>query len=233
MHDEGVSVIVPVYNGARHLGAALESVFAQEATPREIIVVDDGSTDETSGVMERFWDRIVPIRQDNRGPSAARNIGIERATAPLIAFLDADDVWPPTALRRQLAAITTNTTPGIAWGLSNRVIGAEARPPRDDWHGRPQWALSVGSMLFRRDVFDVAGRFDPRLRIGEDLDLMIRVTEQGIPIVWHAHVVCEKRLHADNLSGDTAAVDRAYFVAIGRAFERQRVKKACAKPQSP
>jgi glycosyltransferase involved in cell wall biosynthesis len=233
MHDEGVSVIVPVYNGARHLAAALESVLAQEARPREIIVVDDGSTDETSRVVELFWDRIDPIRQDNRGPSAARNVGIERATAPFIGFLDADDVWPPTALRRQLAAITTNTTAGIAWGLSNRVIGAEARPPRDDWHGRPQWALSVGSMLFRRDVFDVAGHFDPRLRIGEDLDLMIRVTEQGIPIVRHAHVVCEKRLHAGNLSRDAAAVDRAYFVAIGRAFERRRVQKAGAKPQSP
>jgi glycosyltransferase involved in cell wall biosynthesis len=232
MHDEGVSVIVPVYNGARHLAAALESILAQESRPREIIVVDDGSTDATPSVVNRFSDVIHPIRQDNLGPSAARNIGIEHATAPLIAFLDADDVWLPTALIHQLAALKTNLAAAIAWGPSTRVVDADARPPQDDWHGRPQWALSVGSMLFKRSVFDDAGRFDPALRIGEDLDLMIRITEHKIPIVRHAHVVCEKRIHAGNISRDGAAADRAHFIAIGKAFERRRLNTESKKTQS-
>jgi glycosyltransferase involved in cell wall biosynthesis len=232
MHDEGVSVVVPVYNGAGHLAAALESILTQESRPREIIVVDDGSTDATPSVVSRFSDRIHPIRQDNLGPSAARNIGIEHARAPLIAFLDADDVWPPGALMHQLAALEANPAAGVAWGLSNRVIGADARPPRDDWHGRPQWALSVGSMLFRRRVFDDAGHFDPSLRIGEDLDFVIRITEHKIRIVRHAHVVCEKALHAGNLSREGAATDRAHFVAIGKAFKRRRANTECQKSQN-
>lgn len=227
MHDEDISVVVPVYNGARHLAAALESILAQESRPREIIVVDDGSTDATPSVVNTFAARIHPIRQANLGPSAARNIGIAHATASLIAFLDADDVWPSTALMQQLAALKTNPAAAVAWGLSNRVIGADARPPRDDWHGRPQWAVSVGSMLFRRRVFADAGAFDPALRIGEDLDLMIRITEQKLPIVRHSSVVCAKHLHAENLSRDGAAADRAYFVAIGKAFARRRLSATC------
>ena len=223
MHDDGVSVVVPVYNGARHVAAALESILGQKSTPREIIVVDDGSTDETPRVLERCSDRIRTIRQDNRGPSAARNIGIACATAPLIAFLDADDVWLPETLTHHLVAFRGNPAAAIVWGLSNRVIGADADPPRDDWRGRPQWALSVGSMLFRRYVFDDAGPFDPSLRIGEDLDLMLRITEQKIPIVRHTHVVCEKHLHAGIMSRDGKAADRARFIVIGKAFERRRV----------
>ena len=223
MHDEGVSVVVPVYNGARHVAAALESILGQKFRPREIIVVDDGSTDATPRVLKSCSDRIHTIRQDNRGPSAARNIGMAHSTAPLIAFLDADDVWLPEALTHHLAAFRDKPAAAVAWGLSNRVFGTNACPPRDDWHGRAQWALSVGSMLFRRNVFDVAGVFDPSLRIGEDLDLLLRITEQKLPIVRHAYVVCEKHLHAGNMSRDGEAADRARFIVIGKAFERRRV----------
>lgn len=231
MRDERVSVVVPVHNGARHLEAALESILAQESGALQVIVVDDGSTDATAGILNRFSDRVHPVRQDNLGPGAARNSGIARATAPLIAFLDADDVWPPAGLTHQLDALAGSPGAAVAWGLSSRVVAADAPPPRDDWHGRPQWALSVGSMLFRRRVFVEAGVFDPGLPLGEDLDLMIRITERRIPVIRHPRVVCERGLHAGNMTRDGAAADRARFVAIGKAFERRRANAERTKMQ--
>jgi glycosyltransferase involved in cell wall biosynthesis len=116
MCDERVSVVVPVYNGARYLTAAIESILAQETRPLEIIIVDDGSTDDTPRVVNRFSDWVFAIHQDNLGPSAARNNGIKQATAPLVAFLDADDMWLPTALTHHLAILKTNPAVAIGWG---------------------------------------------------------------------------------------------------------------------
>ncbi len=232
MNGDGVSAIVPVYNGAGYLTEAIESVLAQEHTPREIIIVDDGSTDATPEIVRRFSERVVSIRQGNLGPAAARNAGIRRAAQPLIAFLDADDLWPVTALSSHLDSLAARPGAAVAWGQSTYVVGTGGRPPREDWHGRPQWALSVGSMLFRRSVFDEVGDFDPTLRVGEDLDLMLRITERRLVVDRHAHVVCQRRFHAGNVTRDETAVDRAPFAALKRAFERGRMR-ALRKTDSP
>ncbi|MEO8586872.1 MAG: glycosyltransferase family A protein [Acidobacteriota bacterium] len=217
-----MSAIVPVYNGAGTLAEAIESILAQEFRPLDIIVVDDGSTDATSEVVKRFADRVIAIRQDNLGPGAARNAGIARTARPFVAFLDADDVWPATALASHLDSLAAKADAAVAWGQSTHVVRAGGSPPRDDWHGRPQWALSVGSMLFRRSVFDEVGAFDPALRVGEDLDLMLRIVERRIVVERHAHVVCERRFHPGNVTRDEAAVDWAYFSAVKKAFARRR-----------
>lgn len=222
MNLSGVSAIVPVYNGAGYLAEAIESVLAQDHGPRELIVVDDGSTDATPGIVREFRDRVISIRQDNLGPGAARNTGIRRATQPFLAFLDADDVWLTNALASHLDRLAAAPGVDVAWGQSTHVVRAGGTPPRDDWHGRPQWALSVGSMLFRRRVFDEVGAFDPALRIGEDLDLMLRIVERRIVVERHAHVVCERRFHAGNVTRDEAAVDGAHFAALKKAFARRR-----------
>ncbi|GAB6164120.1 hypothetical protein JCM19992_01200 [Thermostilla marina] len=97
-----VSVVIPAYNSSRYLGATLRSVFAQTVRPQEIIVVDDGSEDDSAALAESFGPPVRVIRQENRGESAARNRGIEAASSEWIAFLDADDLWAPTKLARQL-----------------------------------------------------------------------------------------------------------------------------------
>ena len=100
-----VSCVIPVYNGARYLAESIESVLAQEYRPLEVIVVDDGSTDGTGAVLDAFGDRIRSFRQENGGPSVARNRGMEMSRGEFIAFLDADDLWVPDKLRLQLDAM--------------------------------------------------------------------------------------------------------------------------------
>src|ERR687893_681850 len=96
-----VSCIVPVFNGERYLQAALDSIFAQTYRSLEVLVVDDGSTDNTAAIVGSYGDRVRYLQQDNHGPSAARNRGIEAATCEFIAFLDADDLWHAEKLERQ------------------------------------------------------------------------------------------------------------------------------------
>ena len=225
MHNEDVSVIVPVYNGAEYLAGALASILRQDYKASEIIVVDDGSTDTTPNIIRNFSRSVRSVRQDNSGPAGARNTGIRAASHQFIAFLDSDDVWRPSALRDQLAELKKRPDTGIAWGLSVRHVSPEVRPPNDDWHGLPQWALSVQSMLFKRAVFDRAGFFDPEMRVGEDFDFLLRITEQCIPIARHANIVCDHNIHSKSITADQALCDRARFIAIKKAFERRRSKR--------
>ncbi len=100
--NPSVSVVVTTYNQARYIAETIESVLAQTHAPREIIVVDDGSTDETPSITARFGDRITCIRQKNQGIAGSRNAGIRRASGELIAFLDGDDLWEPGKLAAQV-----------------------------------------------------------------------------------------------------------------------------------
>ena len=98
-----VSVIIPAYNAAAHIARAIESALTQSMTPLEVIVVDDGSTDETAELVARRYPQVTLLRQDNRGCGPARNTGCAAARADWLAFLDADDTWLPTKLEKQLA----------------------------------------------------------------------------------------------------------------------------------
>ena len=111
-----VSVIVPVYNGAQHLREAVRSIERQDYQPLEIIVVDDGSTDETPRVIASLGDRVRALRQDNAGPAAARNYGITASHGQLLAFCDADDTWPDGKLHLQVGRLQQDTgTRRRAW----------------------------------------------------------------------------------------------------------------------
>lgn len=223
-----VSVVVPVYNATCHLRAAIESIFAQRSAPCEIIVVDDGSTDETPRIIAGFGAAIVALRQENGGPAAARNTGIARAKAPLIAFLDADDLWLPTTLDDQLACLAREPDACGTWGRSERRVEPGTPAPSEDWHGLPQWSPVMSSKLFRRDVLARLGGLDCSLRDGgEDLDLMVRLAEAGLRPAQHAGVVHVFRLHGENLfSLDDAAIKRANFEVVRRAFSRRRAEAA-------
>ena len=134
-----VSAIVPVHNGERYLGAALESIFAQRYEPLEVIVVDDGSRDGSVAVAAQFAVRLV--RQENRGVAAARNRGLAEARGDLLAFLDQDDAWPPGKLDTQVAFLAAN--PAVDFVLGAIAVLAEpgVAPPR--WAPRPgvHWCL--------------------------------------------------------------------------------------------
>ena len=108
MSDQGVSCVIPVFNGGRVLAEAIDSVLAQTRAPEQILVVDDGSTDATAEVAAAYGTRLSYVFQENLGPAAARNAGMKMVTGEFVAFLDADDWWHPEKLEKQLAGRDVN-----------------------------------------------------------------------------------------------------------------------------
>jgi glycosyltransferase involved in cell wall biosynthesis len=226
MNADAISVIVPVYNGANYLGEALECLLSQDCAPGEIIVVDDGSTDRTASIIAGYGARVHAIRQQNRGPAAARNAGIACASRQLIAFLDADDLWLPSTTIRFLEGLQINLAACMVWGLSDRLFMRDATTTGEEWYGRPQWALALGSMLIRRRLIDDIGGFDESLRAGEDMDFLVRIRERGTVLTRHAGIVHVRRIHgANQFTSDAEAMTIAHYRVIRKALERRRARK--------
>lgn len=217
-----ISAIIPVYNGAAYLAAAIDSVFDQSCPPTELIVVDDGSTDDSAAIAERFGGRLILVQQANAGPAAARNVGLAQARGDYVAFLDADDIWFPDTLAIQTAHLAALGEPRIGWGRSVRTLEPGVAEPSHAGWKEAQYVLSVSSMLFPRAAFDRVGIFDPSFRMGEDLDLLIRMHDAGITFAQHPGLVCRRRLHANNLSRDEQAITFGHFMAVKRSFDRRR-----------
>lgn len=211
-----ISVIVPVYNGAAFLGEALESVFAQGLAPLELVVVDDGSTD-ASATIAGSYEGVRVIRQPNAGAAAARNTGLANTTAPLIAFLDADDVWPEGRLQRLLDALQANDSLGAVMGPLEMVV-AENGGFRSVMS--PQFGFQFGTALIRRSVFEAVGRIDASMRYSEDVDWFMRAREAGVRIGQIQEVVSLYRQHEASLTA--APDDLLLTLAIKRSLDRRR-----------
>ncbi|UFS69112.1 glycosyltransferase [Geomonas sp. RF6] len=185
-----ISVIIPAYNAAATIARAVHSVLRQELAPYEVIVVDDGSQDGTSRLVEeRFADRVRLVRQANAGPAAARNRGIKEATAEYIAFLDADDEWHPGKLQIQLAAFSANPAAGLCFtDMSHWENDEEVHVSY--LHERGFRHVSGGaiyenllhecfvftpSVVIPRVILERVGGFNECLRIAEDYDLWLRI----------------------------------------------------------
>ena len=198
-----VSCIVPVFNGARFLADALDSILAQTYRSIEVIVVDDGSTDGTEHVIADFHDRIRSTRQINAGPSAARNAGIEMARGQLIAFLDADDIWLPEKVGRQVAAMTQDGESQVCFcGIVNfrpaNVPDLNGKPlPAGEW---PQSPFLPSTLIAVREVFDLIGVFDPILRSGEDTEWILRVMTRRVKYAVIPDIMVRRRHHDSNLT---------------------------------
>ncbi len=194
-----VSVVVPVWNGERTLGATLDSVLAQTCRDFELLVIDDGSTDGTAALVAALADREPRVqlhRFENRGLAASRNRGIRLARGAFVAFVDADDLWKPARLERQLAALAAAPAAGLAYSLTDCINDAGQRLGPGSHivaEGRVYERLlawnfldSGSSVLVRRAVFDAAGLFDESLQAAEDWDLWLR-------IAWGHEFACVAR----------------------------------------
>jgi glycosyltransferase involved in cell wall biosynthesis len=172
-----VSVIIPAYNAAATIAAAIESVLAQTRAPDEIIVVDDGSKDDTAAVVERFGPGVRLIRQANAGCGQARNTGARESRGTWLAFLDADDLWLPTKLERQIpetanpkvAVVVCRVRNNVGWVLGRRLAFDDLWVRND---------AIVSSSLVRRSAFEKAGGFWKE-RACEDYHLWLRLTADG------------------------------------------------------
>ena len=222
-----LSVIVPVYNGAEHVAAALESVCRQAYEPLEIIVVDDGSTDDTAEEVASFretrWPALRYVYQPNAGPAAARNRGFEMARGEWIAFLDADDVWVDGGLAA-LAEPLQAPDVQLVVGCTQRVRAAK----EPGGAGRllpfgPVWlTFTLSAAIFRRQCFEQVGMFDATLRYGEDVDWFLRAREAGVAIEVRDRVVVWHRQHESNMTLDTDQSNHYFLAALRKSLQRRR-----------
>lgn len=184
---------MPMHNAAPFVALAVESVLAQRGCTLELIVVDDGSTDDGAAALAPYGDRITLIRQDNQGVGAARNAGLRLARGEFIAFLDADDVWLPGKLAAQLAHLRRNPDLGMVYGAWHCWDGEAPAPQpapaadaatvaRESGRLYPHLLLDcfilTSTVLLRREVAEAVGTFDPALKRGEDYDYWLRVAQR-------------------------------------------------------
>ncbi|ATE60921.1 glycosyltransferase family 2 protein [Thauera sinica] len=185
-----ISIVMPCYNAAHHLPRSIGSVLAQSAGDWELIAVDDGSRDGTLACLRSLDEpRIRVISQTNQGVSAARNAGLSHCRGEFIAFLDADDTWAPDFLRTLLGALENTPDAVLAYcgwqnlGLSglrgNPFVPPDYEAPRKTISLLESCRWPIHACLTRRTAIEAAGRFDPRLRIGEDYLLWMEVAAQG------------------------------------------------------
>jgi GT2 family glycosyltransferase len=214
--DEGlVSVIVPTHNRGLLLEEAIRSVLAQTYPHREIIVVDDGSTDDTRSRVQKYVPSVRYIYQPNQGAAAARNTGIAHGRGEYVAFLDDDDLWLPRKLELQAKLLVENPRVGLVYtwrfltDLEGRVLPQIQRPMhRGNVLGELLLACFVvpSVVMVRREWLDRIGLFDTGLRTGEDWDLWLRLAIAGCRFEVVPEVLVMSRLHAGHLSGDPAAL---------------------------
>jgi glycosyltransferase involved in cell wall biosynthesis len=225
--ESTISVIIPVFNGERYLGEALDSVRRQTSPPAEIIVVDDGSTDGTAGIVAARQPGVRFVRQTNRGPHAAQNTGLGLARGPLLAFLDADDVWPADKLQVQVGRFIDEPSLEIVLGhiqlYRPRSPGATGVEPEFEPYLEPfPGSTCFGSALFRRSVFDKVGVLNESMVYGADLDWFLRARETGVTMRMVDHVCLHYRLHGGNLTRDRRMRNHYLLKVIKTALDRRR-----------
>jgi glycosyltransferase involved in cell wall biosynthesis len=225
-----VSLVIATFNHGRVLPEALDSALAQTLKGLEIVVVDDGSTDDTAAVLARYAGKIRVVRQPNRGLAAARNTGLATARGRYVSFLDADDVLMPTKLAEQQALL--ERAPTVGWTYCDVLIetvatGAQVRASErfgygarmlDGWlfpeliHGN--FIPAIGPLI-RRGVLDAAGGFDEQLTALEDWDLWLRLSLIS-EARYSPAVLVRYRVHPGGMSEDRSRMDRNRFRVLDK-----------------
>jgi glycosyltransferase involved in cell wall biosynthesis len=186
-----VNVIIPAHNAARYLAEAIESVIAQTFTSWRIVLVNDGSTDATDAVLAPYiaslGDKLTYIRQPKSGVSAARNAAMRNSSAPLLALLDADDVWLPIRLAESVACLQARPEVGLCYGFNTRINPEgvlldtfdRRQPHGEGWVAPYLYMRTIDlpspTITFRRECIDKVGGFDETLTATEDRDLWLRI----------------------------------------------------------
>lgn len=191
-----VTVIVPAFNEAAYIRSALASAVGQHHPPLEVLVIDDGSTDETAAIARSFGPPVTCVSQGNRGPSAARNHGVRLARGHWLAFLDADDVWPAGRLRAMLDTAAREPHAECVFGLVQQFRAVDAGATRSV--GEPLPGICNGGMLVSKLAFDRIGSFDEDLTLADFMRWYFRVQELGVRTATCAEVVLYRRLHGAN-----------------------------------
>ena len=230
-----VSVIIPTHNRASLLQRALDSVLAQHRPAGEVIVVDDGSTDDTAHQVREHYPTVRYLYQPNRGVASARNRGIRAATRPWLAFLDADDQWLPDKLARQLAALAREPHYRIGHGEEiwirhgRRVNPMLKHAKTGGWIFQrclPRCVISPSAVIIHREVFEVVGLFDETLPACEDYDLWLRLCLR-FPVQFIPEpLIVKYGGHADQLSRRYWGMDRFRVRALEKLLAHEPLDAA-------
>jgi GT2 family glycosyltransferase len=216
-----VSVVIPAYNSSDCIAAAVESVLRQTFSNYEVIVINDGSTDSTSleAALQPYLSRIRYLRQENGGPSAARNLGIRQARGRYVALLDSDDVWLPDHLSRQIEHLNRDANLGLVYSNNmqfrdGQAIGKafdtvpQTGPVTLDSLLAEQCTVNTSSVVVSREAVLNAGLFNETLHRCEDFDLWLRLASQGVRMTYDPEVQVLHRL-GHGLSSDFEGMKRA------------------------
>jgi glycosyltransferase involved in cell wall biosynthesis len=220
-----VSVIIAVYNGERYLAEAIDTVLAQTYQPIEIIVIDDGSTDNSAPVAQQFAQRIRYFYQPNAGLGAARNAGVEVSQGDYLSFLDADDLWIENKIALQMALFQSNPEADLVFGHVQQFISPELDEAKQSTIYCPPEKMPgyiAGTMVIKRKSFLQAGPFETNWQIGEFVQWYIKIKEKRLKSLMLSEVVLKRRLHTDNM-GIRDRDSRIDYVRIMKAsLDRRR-----------
>jgi glycosyltransferase involved in cell wall biosynthesis len=220
MPEPAATVVVASHNGEKFLAETLESAFAQSFDSFEVVFVDDGSEDGTAEIAKSFPVRYV--HQSNLGLAAARNTGLENARGEFIAFLDDDDILPPTKLELQVGYLRQHPEIGCVLGRQEWIFDGVTPPnfQHDPIFGELGGIQFVTAMI-RRQVLQDMGGFDPSFRYAEDRDLFVRLREHDVEIAVLPNVVLRKRLHGSNMTMN-APTTHPMLRSLREKLERER-----------
>ncbi len=219
-------VVVPAYNAARFIGEALESVLGQSVPPDSVIVVDDGSTDDTARIAATFGSRVAVVHAPHRGIAATRNAGAARCDCELLAFIDADDRWMPDKLERQRAALDAGS--GAGFVICHMRAFASPELPESErvallaQQPVPFAGWTASALLVRRSAFLAVGDFAEDLAVGETIDWFNRARHLGVIGRTLPDVLVERRLHRNNSTRVQRRDRRDYLAMAKRHLDRTR-----------
>jgi glycosyltransferase involved in cell wall biosynthesis len=225
-----VSVLLACWNAASYVGQAVESVLDQRPAPFEVIAVDDGSTDQSAAILAGFGTRLLLIRQANSGVGAALNRAAAEATGDALAFIDADDLWTPGKLARQVQALAADPELDAVFGFMETFASLDLRPDersRLRIPEKPEPAFTKNGMLIRCSAFRRLGGFDPERRNADFLDWYARAVVKGFRWRLEPGVVCRRRLHAQNMGrSEQTRQRRDYLLTMKTFLEARRRPRA-------
>jgi hypothetical protein len=218
-----VSVIIPVYNGARFLPEAIDSILGQNYPEIEIIVVDDGSTDDIDDAVRKLPIDVRFFKQPNSGPAAARNRAIRDASGEFFAFLDVDDLWPDGNLSAMVDILVNTPDLEVVRGYGQIM---QATGPSGDFEyvGNPRETFPhyIAAALYRRTAFQKVGLFDIELLFGEDSDWFNRANEIGLAIERLDQITLLVRRHDQNMTLGKTMVELNPLRSFKKALDRRR-----------
>ena len=223
-----ISVVIPFYNAEKYLAEAVDSVYRQKTDIFEILLIDDGSKDNSMKVAEKYLPNVTIYRQENSGAAAARNYGVKKSKGDIIAFLDADDIWSDDHLSVLLEPLSAGNNIDIVFGKVKVFISPDLINHISmnlDIYNKVDYGYLPQTCIIRKRVFDVIGYMDSTLQLGEFIDWFSRAKDSGVRYVTIPEIVTYRRIHTTN-QGMLKKAHYSDYLKVLRSFLNRKRKES-------